>query len=52
MSIKFRLTILNFLELFVFGAWLISLGSYLGGQLHFEGIQMAIAELEKLKGKQ
>ncbi|RMZ50123.1 MFS transporter [Flavobacteriaceae bacterium PRS1] len=40
MSIKFRLTILNFLELFVFGAWLISLGGYLGGQLNFEGIQI------------
>jgi len=40
MSIKLRLTILNFLELFVFGAWLISLGGYLGGQLHFEGIQI------------
>lgn len=40
MSIKFRLTVLNFLELFVFGAWLISLGGYLGGQLHFEGIQI------------
>lgn len=40
MSIKLRLTILNFLELFVFGAWLISLGGYLGGQLNFEGIQI------------
>ena len=40
MSIKFRLTILNFLELFVFGAWLISLGGYLGGTLHFEGFQI------------
>ncbi|MCK5401185.1 MAG: MFS transporter [Flavobacteriaceae bacterium] len=40
MSIKLRLTVLNFLELFVFGAWLISLGGYLGGQLHFEGIQI------------
>jgi len=40
MNIKLRLTILNFLELFVFGAWLISLGGYLGGQLHFEGIQI------------
>ncbi|WP_456421723.1 nucleoside permease [Lutibacter sp.] len=40
MDIKLRLTILNFLELFVFGAWLISLGGYLGGQLHFEGIQI------------
>ncbi len=40
MSIKLRLTILNFLELFVFGAWLISLGGYLGGTLEFEGFQI------------
>ena len=40
MSIKLRLTVLNFLELFVFGAWLISLGGYLGGTLHFEGFQI------------
>lgn len=40
MNVKIRLTILNFLELFVFGSWLISLGGYLGGQLHFEGIQI------------
>ncbi len=40
MTIKLRLTLLNFLELFVFGTWLISLGGYLGGQLHFEGIQI------------
>ncbi len=40
MTIKFRLTILNFFELFVFGAWLISLGGYLGGQLKFDGTQI------------
>ncbi|PJA06636.1 MAG: MFS transporter [Flavobacteriales bacterium CG_4_10_14_0_2_um_filter_35_18] len=40
MNIKFRLTVLNFFELFVFGAWLISLGGYLGGQLHFSGSQI------------
>ncbi len=40
MNIKLRLTILNFFELFVFGAWLISLGGYLGGQLHFKGLQI------------
>jgi len=40
MSIKIRLTILNFLELFVFGAWLISLGGYLFGNLHFSGGQI------------
>ena len=40
MTIKFRLIILNFFELFVFGAWLISLGGYLGGQLEFTGSQI------------
>jgi len=40
MTIKLRLTILNFFELFVFGAWLISLGGYLGGKLHFSGAQI------------
>jgi len=40
MSIKLRLTILNFLELFVFGSWLISLGGYLFGNLHFSGGQI------------
>jgi NHS family xanthosine MFS transporter len=37
MSIKFRLTLLNFLQFFVWGAWLISIGGYLGGVLHFKG---------------
>ncbi len=40
MSIKLRLIILNFLELFVFGAWLISLGGYLFGNLKFSGSQI------------
>ena len=40
MSIKFRLTILNFFEFFIFGAWLISLGAYLGGKLSFTGAQI------------
>ncbi len=40
MGIKLRLTILNFLQLFVFGAWLISLGGYLGGELKFDGMQI------------
>ena len=29
MNIKFRLTIMNFLEFFIWGSWLISLGSYM-----------------------
>jgi len=40
MQIKFRLTVLNFFEFFIFGAWLISLGGYLGGQLQFSGAQI------------
>lgn len=37
MSIKVRLIIMNFLQFFVWGAWLISLGGYMGRELHFEG---------------
>lgn len=37
MNIKSRLVVLNFLQFFVWGAWLISLGGYLGGKLGFNG---------------
>ena len=40
MGIKFRLTILNFLQFFVWGSWLISIGNYLWGSLHFSGLQI------------
>lgn len=40
MNIKHRLIILNFLQFFVWGAWLISLGGYMGRELHFEGGQI------------
>jgi NHS family xanthosine MFS transporter len=40
MSIKFRLIVMNFLEFFIWGAWLISIGGYLGGTLHFSGSQI------------
>jgi len=40
MSIKFRLTIMNFLQYAIWGAWLISLGAYLGGELSFSGRQI------------
>jgi NHS family xanthosine MFS transporter len=31
---------MNFLQYAVWGAWLISLGGYLGGHLHFDGLQI------------
>ena len=40
MSIKFRLVVMNFLEFFVWGAWLISLGGYMIVTLHFTGGQV------------
>lgn len=40
MNIKIRLTVMNFLQYGVWGAWLITLGAYLGGSLHFDGAQI------------
>lgn len=40
MGIRNRLIIMNFLQFFVWGAWLISIGVYLGGTLHFTGAQI------------
>lgn len=41
MNIKFRLLVMNFLEFFVWGAWLISLGAYTTNTLHFSAVQTA-----------
>ena len=40
MNIKLRLTILNFLEFFAWGAWLLSAGAYMYVTLHFTGLQI------------
>ncbi|MCE1197990.1 MAG: nucleoside permease [Marinilabiliales bacterium] len=40
MNIKIRLTLMNFLQFFVWGSWLISLGGYMMGPLHFTGGQV------------
>lgn len=37
---KFRLIIMNFLQYFIWGAWLISFGSYAGNGLGFDGKQI------------
>lgn len=40
MGIKFRITTMNFLQFFAWGAWLISLGNYMDESLHFTGGQI------------
>ncbi len=40
MTIKLRLIIMNFLQFFVWGAWLLSFGKYMGVTLHFSGGQI------------
>lgn len=40
MSIKFRLILMNFLQYFIWGSWLISFGSYVGNNLGFDGVQI------------
>lgn len=40
MSIRFRLTVMNFMQFFVWGAWLISFGAYMSKTLGFTGIQI------------
>src|SRR5690554_2079473 len=40
MSIKNRLIIMNFLQFFIWGSWLISLGSYMGITLGFSGMEI------------
>src|SRR6266496_5068384 len=40
MNIKLRLTVMNFLEFFIWGSWLISLNVYMDKTLHFTGGQI------------
>lgn len=40
MNIKFRLVLMNFLEFFVWGSWLISLGAYMIVTLKFNGTEV------------
>lgn len=40
MSIPFRLTVMNFMQFFVWGAWLISFGAYMSKSLGFTGLEI------------
>jgi MFS transporter, NHS family, xanthosine permease len=40
MSIMLRLTVMNFMQFFVWGAWLISLSAYMSATLGFTGLQI------------
>jgi len=45
MNLKFRLTILSFLQFFIWGSYLTSLGGYMFVTLHFEGEQIGLVYL-------
>ncbi|OKP77647.1 nucleoside permease [Paenibacillus helianthi] len=42
MTMKTRLRIMNFFQFFIWGSWLVTLGSYMINTLHFTGAQVGI----------
>jgi NHS family xanthosine MFS transporter len=47
MAIKTRLKVMVFLPFFIWGAWLVTLGSYMINTLHFSGVQVGMVYSSK-----
>ncbi|AHG19583.1 nucleoside permease [Chania multitudinisentens RB-25] len=47
MAIKTRLKVMVFLQFFIWGAWLVTLGSYMINTLHFSGVQVGMVYSSK-----
>ncbi|MFD1467084.1 nucleoside permease [Hymenobacter caeli] len=49
-TVRFKLSLMMFLEFFIWGAWFVTLGTYLGSNLHTSGVQVGVAFLTQSVG--